>query len=124
MNELQQMKMQIEQLMNMMKQKDQIIADQNMKLNSFSNGQKQNILPNFQLPINQFNPFQNMMQPGILPNTQPMSIQQLQTNGQQPQPVLPNMQMTDGNSFLGYPQQNFNQYVPNGYGNIPIPNMH
>ncbi len=122
MNELQQMKMQMEQLMNMMKQKDQIIADQNMKLNSLSNinNQQQNMQQNMQLPMNQqINPYQNMMQQNIMQNAQPMNLQQ--SNAQQSMPNQNNMQVPDSNSFLGYPQ-NFNQYIPNGYGNIP--NMH
>ena len=98
MNELQQMKMQIAQMMNMMKQKDQIIYEQNEKLVQNNNGYG---------IINSLNNMNNMATSQNQRNNN-MAVNQ--------QYVPNNMQMNDNNRFLGY-QQNYNQYVPNNYQN-------
>ena len=102
MNELQQMKMQIAQMMNMIKQKDDIIAEQNAKLNG--------------LPM--INNMAGQIPMGGIPQNIPPVQMNIPPNMQQ------NMQLVDNkNNFLGYPQ-NYGQYMPAGFGNNPIPNMH
>ena len=106
-NEIMQMKMQIAQLMGTIKQKDQVIADQNNKLSGIQNTAPTTTSPTIQ-PNNgltpTMSPFQNQMNTGM----PQMGINNMMNINNQlsGQVGLMNPSVDQKANFLGYQQYN------------------